>query len=274
MRQRVISALWGIPLILAFIWFDTPWFPLLLLFMAGIAALGVMEFYRLGRLSGGRPLAWLGVAWTLGFVANGLFDKVYTAPLLASAAVISLAWLLVAARRRPGSHTVAVDWSWTMMGILYLGWTLGHYVALREAVQGREWALVTLLATMTCDTSAFFVGRAWGRHHMAPRISPRKTWEGAAAGFAGAIGAVFLINFLLGLGGLGLMAGPVHLLVVGVLIGVFSQLGDLWKSSLKRRAGVKDSGSLIPGHGGILDRFDGIIVAGVVVYYYVIWVIL
>ena len=166
-----------------------------------------------------------------------------------------------------------INWNWTLIGIIYIGWTLGHFVMLRELNQGIEWVLLALFCTFACDTSAFFIGRAWGRHPMAPYISPNKTWEGAAAGFIAAIAMAFIINSIMSEITLGFPLGAGQIALIGGLVGIFVQLGDLWESWLKRKAGVKDSGNWIPGHGGMLDRFDGIIFAGVTVYYYVAWVI-
>ena len=150
---------------------------------------------------------------------------------------------------------------------------LGHYVALRQLDQGRELVILAVFTTFACDTSAFFVGRAWGRHHMAPTISPHKTWEGAIGGFVGAVAAALALRSLLNLGDWSLPLNYVEAIAVGCLIGVAAQLGDLLESLLKRRAGVKDSGNLIPGHGGVLDRIDSLVFTGVIVYYFVLWVV-
>jgi len=156
-----------------------------------------------------------------------------------------------------------------MVGILYIGGLLSYLVALRGLDDGRSWVFLALLATSGSDTVAFFVGRAWGRHHLAPSISPGKTWEGAIAGVSGAI----IISLILVI----LLDPPVsygQAVLLGLLASIFGQLGDLVESWLKRKTGVKDSGKLLPGHGGVLDRIDSIIFSGIVVYYYVIWVIL
>jgi len=273
MKQRVVTALWGLPLLLVCIWIDTPWFPLLIFLIAAMAALGALEFYRLASLSGGRPVTFIGVICTLGFVANANFEDAYTAPLLVLSIALPLLWLLARSIKRGSTHAALADWGWTLMGILYVGWALSRFVVLREFEQGKEWVLLVLLCTIVCDSSAFFVGRAWGRHLLAPSISPKKTWEGAVAGFVAAVAAALALHYILAAVNLGLRLGLVHVALLGGLIGVFVQLGDLWESLFKRRAGVKDSGSWIPGHGGILDRFDGAIFSGVVVYYYVTWIV-
>ena len=276
MKLRVITAVVGIPLLLALVYFDfrvdTSWFsrvPLLILLVGAAAALGAVEFYRLGTHAGARPLTVFGVIWAFLFVVAALFDVDWgTGALLASAAVLPLVWLVVFRR-----DTRFQSWVWTLTGILYLGWTLGHYVALRQLDHGRELVILAVFATFACDTSAFFVGRAWGRHHMAPAISPHKTWEGAIGGFVGAVAAALALRSLLSLGDWSLPLNYVEAIGVGCLIGVVAQLGDLLESLLKRRAGVKDSGNLIPGHGGVLDRIDSLVFTGFIVYYFVLWVV-
>jgi len=152
-----------------------------------------------------------------------------------------------------------------MAGILYIGWLLSYLVALRGLDDGRDWVFLALFATFGSDTAAFFVGRALGRHKLAPNISPGKTWEGAIAGvFGSIIVSLVLVNLL------SLPLSNVGAILLGLLISLFGQLGDLVESLLKRNMGVKDSSKLIPGHGGFLDRIDSIIFTGLVVYYWVL----
>jgi phosphatidate cytidylyltransferase len=276
MKLRVITAVVGIPLLLAFVYFDfrvdASWFsrvPLLILLVGAAAAIGAVEFYRLATHAGARPLTVFGVIWAVLFVVAALFDVDWaTGSLLASTAVLPLIWLVIFRR-----DTRFQSWVWTLTGILYLGWTLGHYVALRQLDHGRELVILAVFITFACDTSAFFVGRAWGRHHMTPRISPHKTWEGAIGGFVGAVAAALALRSVLNLGDWSLPLSYVEAIAVGCLIGVAAQLGDLLESLLKRRAGVKDSGNLIPGHGGVLDRIDSLVFTGVIVYYFVLWMV-
>ncbi|GAF86347.1 unnamed protein product, partial [marine sediment metagenome] len=142
--------------------------------------------------------------------------------------------------------------------------------ALRGLDDGRNWVFFALFVTFASDTTAFFIGRALGRHKLAPGISPGKTWEGAIGGILGAIvvSLFFTLNTPLILP---LSWGQVILL--GLLVSIFGQLGDLAESLFKRYTGVKDSGSVLPGHGGFLDRMDSVVFASAVVYYYVVWVI-
>ncbi len=266
LKQRVITALCGLLLVTAVIWFGEPWFTIL---VAVFGLLGVFEFYR--TVAAKIPtLTGLGLIWTLLFILSPHIEKVLsrhlgngaTIPLLlASAIMISLIWLL----KRPQQEGAFIGWAWTMAGILYVGWLLSYLVALRGLDAGRDWVFLALFITFASDTTAFFVGRAWGRHRLAPSISPGKTWEGAVAGVLGAIIVSLALVMLFRLPLSHWQAG-----LLGLLVSIFGQLGDLAESLFKRNMGVKESGKLLPGHGGVLDRIDSIVFAGVVAYYYVL----
>ena len=257
-KKRVITALWGIPLLIVIIWFDEPlpWFTILVAIWGLLAAL---EFYRMVAVSRVPPLTCFGLVWTLLFILSPHFHRDFLVPLLLTSAIVLSMILLVFRRQKEGAFA---SWAWTIAGILYVGWLLSYLVALRLDA-GRNWVFLALFATFASDTAAFFIGRALGRHHLAPRISPAKTWEGAIAGVFGAIiGSLVIVTLL----GLPLSYGQAILL--GFLVSIFGQFGDLAESLLKRNMGVKESGKLIPGHGGVLDRMDSIVFAGIVVYYF------
>jgi phosphatidate cytidylyltransferase len=151
-----------------------------------------------------------------------------------------------------------------MAAILYIGWMLSYWVQLRSLEAGRALVFLAMFTTFANDTSAFFVGRAWGKHALAPSISSGKTWEGVAGGVAASVAISLIIRLIFPL--------PFNYwqtALAGLIISVFAQLGDLVESVLKRNAGVKDAGKLIPGHGGTLDRVDSLIFTGVIVYYLV-----
>jgi phosphatidate cytidylyltransferase len=154
---------------------------------------------------------------------------------------------------------------------------LSYWLNLRGLEDGRNWVYLAVLTTFANDTGAYFMGRARGKHKLAPRISPSKTWEGAAGGLICAILAAVVIAVILKLISVRLGAPFVfrywQIMLLGFLVGIFAQLGDLVESLLKRNMGVKESGNLLPGHGGILDRFDSLIFVGAVVYYCVIWAV-
>jgi phosphatidate cytidylyltransferase len=161
------------------------------------------------------------------------------------------------------------NWAWTMAGILYIGWMLSHWVELRSLEAGKELVFWAMFTTFASDTSAFFTGRAWGKHALAPAISPGKTWEGAVGGLLASIIASLILGIIFPL-----PFSYWQIALLGCIISIFAQLGDLAESMLKRNTGVKDTGKLIPGHGGILDRIDSLIFTGVIVYYCVVLITL
>ena len=274
MASRLASAFVGIPIVVAAVWAGAPWLPLL---AALLASLGAVEFYRMAELRGARPAVILGVAWALAFVVSGHsyeFVAYQTTLVALGGSALALLWHMV--RRlvpSPASGDEAgtlgdslADWGNTAAGALYTGWTLSLFLRLRAGEDGLEWVLLAVLATFATDTGAFLTGRAIGRRRIAPRISPGKTWEGAIGGWVAGVAAVVGLAALLDL-----PASPAEAVVLGALVGVAAQAGDLMESMLKRAAGVKDSGTLIPGHGGVLDRLDSVVFVIVVVYHFSLW---
>ena len=276
LKTRVITAIWGIPLVGAVVWFGEPYFTI---FIAICSLLAVIEFYRLTSAMKAVPLTVFGIIWTLLLIFSrnpklqSLIEPhigldLLLPLLITSGMVISLITLLL----RKQKQGAFADWAWTFAGILYIGWLLSYIITLRGLDNGRNWVFLALFATFGSDIAAFFIGRAIGKHKLAPGISPGKTWEGAIGGLLGAV--IVSLFFLL--------PTPVQLsaylnwwqtVIIGLLVSVFGQLGDLTESLLKRNAGVKDSGNLMPGHGGILDRMDSVLFAVIMVYYWVIWAI-
>ncbi len=267
LKKRFITALLVIPLLVAVVWLDKP-LPWFTIFVAGWGVLAVLEFYRLVAASKVLPLIGFGIIWTLMFVLNPHFDYTILKPLLLTSAVILPLFWLVLRRREEEAFT---SWAWTLAGILYVGWLLSYLVALRGLEFGREWVFFALFTTFASDSAAFFIGRVWGRHYLAPSISPRKTWEGAIAGIFAAI--IVSLFFTLHTPFQAPFGYWWQAILLALAVSVFGQAGDLVESLLKRNMGVKESGKLIPGHGGFLDRMDSVVFAGVVVYYYVLWVV-
>ncbi|MBI4312492.1 MAG: phosphatidate cytidylyltransferase [Chloroflexi bacterium] len=256
LRLRLISAAVGIPALLALVITG----PASTLFLAAVAVLlGLMEFFRLAGLK-----SWLlrlgGFVLALAFVAAGWRGY---AGLLGATAALSPFALLLAHRWTPPSARPALL---ALAGPLYLGATLAHGILLRRLDQGSKLLLLAILSTFAIDTAAYFVGRAIGRHKLAPKISPGKTWEGAIGGFAAGIAAAVALAFAFDLHvPLWKAAG------IGASLGIVGQAGDLLESALKRAHQAKDAGGLIPGHGGILDRLDSIVYNLVVVYHFYVW---
>ena len=270
MRKRWLSALVLFAIVFVAVWFDSPAYSVVL---AVFATLGALEFFGMAGLPRYHPLTIFGLVWVLLFILVAHFEGNYTPLLLASAVGFSLIWLIFSTSVKDA----AVYWAWTLAGIIYIGWMMSHFIPLRQldsaggADIGRDWVLFALFTNIAVDTAAFFVGRAWGRHRLAVTISAKKTWEGAVAGFAAAIATALVLTVILP----NLANVPYwQAAILGAIVGVFAQLGDLAESLLKRSAGLKDSGTMVPGHGGLLDRMDSIIFTVVVVYYYVTFVIM
>ncbi len=278
LKQRVTTAAVGVPLLVLAIWFGAPWLTILI---AAAALGGTYEFYRMANFDRREPLLYLGLLWALALVLSphylnrspDVLSLVITATML-----ISLVWLLRSPSREKAFH----NWAWTIVGALYVGWMLSYWLSLRglenSPEYGRNWVYLAMLTTFANDTGAFFIGRATGRHKLAPAISPSKTWEGAIGGLTCAILGAIVIATVLNLISLKLGSPFVfkywQIVLLGFLVSLFAQLGDLVESLLKRNTGAKESGNLLPGHGGILDRFDSLIFVGAVAYYYVIWVVM
>jgi phosphatidate cytidylyltransferase len=259
LRHRILTAVIGLPLLIAIIWFGEPWFTILIVVMA---TLGSWEFYRMAGQLKLQPITYFGMAWVLLIVLSPHCPYAATIPfLITSAIVISLIWLLFRSQR----EQAFTNWAWTIAGILYIGWMLSYWVELRSLEVGKELVFWAMFTTFTSDTSAFFVGKAWGKHALAPSISPSKTWEGAVGGLLASIIASLILRTIFQL-----PFSYWQIALLGCVISLFAQLGDLVESLLKRNTGVKDAGKIIPGHGGILDRIDSLIFTGVIVYYCVV----
>lgn len=151
---------------------------------------------------------------------------------------------------------------WLLFGLLYIPLLLGHLIPLRLLDYGQEWIFLTLVVIMGCDSFAYFIGRQFGRRKLYEAVSPNKSIEGALGGLAGSVLAVLIAKYSF-LPFLGFIDG----LMIGLLLGTAGQLGDLFESLLKRACGVKDSGNIIPGHGGMLDRLDSLLFAFPLVFY-------
>ncbi len=265
MLQRTLTALVAVPVIIAVIWFGAPWLAVLVLVAA---ALGIRElFHLLPPETGPLPTA-LGVLWAVAmvlgaWVASDLHSfLIISAGILAAGAFAGLLWLVA---YYSGGRALAAS-LYLLAGPVYVGFLLAHSLMLREVGDsgnlGRDWLLFTLLAVFATDSGAYLIGRVFGRHAMAPNISPNKTWEGSLGGLACAVAAAIILGLLLDLG-----VPRWQQVVIGAAVGVVAQWGDLLESKLKRLSNAKDAGSIIPGHGGVLDRLDSLLVSIPVVYY-------
>ncbi len=259
LKKRLISGIiLGAAALLA-VWFDEP-LPWLTIAVAAWGLFALREFNRVVTQIKSAPFGLIGSVAVVAFIASPHFENSLP-PLLTGFAALSLLYLL-----KPGDRSQAfIRWAWTLAGVIYVGLLLSFLVALRGLDGGREWLILALGVTVASDSFAYFIGRAVGKHKMAPSISPAKSWEGAVAG---AVAAVIIAVALKPV--LDLPSSYVALGLLGLFASVVGQAGDLVESLFKRNMAVKDSGTAIPGHGGFLDRMDSVVFAVIAVYYYVV----
>ena len=297
MIGRVITAAVGIPALALVVWLGDPVFSVVVAAVAALAAFEVCDMARSRGLAPSRIVAAvLSAALVLShFAFSALWSMPEYIPLLVLTAGIALLALILRLSpiqkiqnirngngetpspmmgegwgegEKPEAATMyakASNAGLTLAAVLYPAALLAHAPLLRGDEQGLEWVVLLLVVTFSTDTGAFFVGKAIGKRPLAPTISPNKTWEGAVGGFAAAILAAFLAGWALNID-----ADLPLIAVLGALMGVVGQAGDLFESKLKRLADVKESGRLLPGHGGVLDRLDSIVLNLALVYYFVI----
>jgi phosphatidate cytidylyltransferase len=239
-------------LVLAAMWFG-PYTTLLVVVV--MALLAVLELYNAMRMAGLRPATLLGIVGTVAAPAAAYYRGDAAFPLIVALAVVfGTLWYLVGAdTERP-----VLNLSLTILGIFWVG-GLAAFAALMIRVDGGiELLLATIIITVASDTMAYIGGRAYGSrpfHH----ASPNKTWEGTITGFMGALFA----GFAIGVTDMGTIwdGNLLPALALGAVVGVLAPMGDLAESVVKRDLGVKDMGTLLPGHGGVLDRLDGLLFA-------------
>lgn len=306
--KRIVVAAVAIPVIIMATLWGSYWF---LLLIALISSISLYEFYGLMRKKGAYPLVSLGLLTGLLVNITFIYERLqievyqfflnYGFPLrmfsqLQLLLVIEILFVLVVIAielfRSKGSASLNI--ATTIAGVMIISLFFGTLIRLRELfpfgfpvhqfmgstfasddqlLRINAWGGYTVLSLFVsiwvCDTAAYFAGSSFGKHKLFPRVSPGKTWEGAIAGLIGAVATMILAQiFFLG------YLSMVHALVLGTFVGVFGQLGDLVESRLKRDAEVKDSSSLIPGHGGMYDRFDSLVFLAPIVYLYIDFVVL
>jgi phosphatidate cytidylyltransferase len=226
-----------------------------------LGGLALWEFRGLSEGMGSRAPSWLLFPLGAFFIYSGTVLKQVDVDLVLSLALVGgLAAFLFVPGRRQGLGR----WAMGMAGALYIGMPFNYYLVLYSSQpHGMVWALFIIFAIVACDAAALLVGSRIGRTPFFPAISPKKTLEGAIAGVIGSV--IVMVIGVFAIIGLPL----IHAIVLGILVGVSAQLGDLVESQMKRIAEVKDSSNLIPGHGGVLDRLDSILFPPIVVFFYV-----
>ena len=297
MLKRIATAVVLIPIVLGLI-LRAP-VPALAFVAAAVALLTVQEFLKLTESCGVQPLrlpTYIFVAvffLLLAVSAGGDTPQLWTIKFVLSlgfaAAIAPFLFLTVAMGRREmsGGYPAAAA---SAFAFVYIALPMAMLVQLRQQAAGAIYLLYLLLVVWAGDIFAYFVGRALGRHRMAPRISPKKTWEGAAASLAASlVVGILLFDHAPGISSALLRWGLIArrdgmfglekpelwpIILLTTALNVAAQLGDLVESLIKRGAGVKDSGTILPGHGGMLDRIDALLFSAPVLWYYAAWRVL
>lgn len=294
MLRRIATAVVLIPIVLVLI-LRAP-VPVLAILAGVVALLTIHEFLKLTESYGVKPLRVLTYIFTIIFFALLAFNFGNEKPLLSTAvfvycvgfaAAVSPFIFLTRAMKNEDLSSGYPAAAASVFAFTYIALPMGMLVQLRQQWAGAFYLLYLLLVVWAGDIFAYFVGKSIGRHLMAPRVSPKKTWEGAAASVLASVAVGWLLFYyssslssaLLragliqrrdGLFGLEQPAmGPVIILTIA--LNIAAQLGDLVESLIKRGAGVKDSGAILPGHGGMLDRIDALLFAAPVLWYYAAW---
>ncbi len=274
--QRWLTAGIAIPVVLTFVWFGG-WIAFAAVLL--VVIMGTLELHNMLLNAGYHPLIWVSFGLSVLFLIAAMFSQQRQLILEVSLGVGLLAsfpWLFV----RKKLDGAMVDWALTLAISIYLGWPMSFFLLLRGPAsstinfstfsltnlswlylpRGVWWLLMVLLGVWGFDAAAFFAGRYLGRHKLAPRISPAKTWEGALGGFTLSITAGLILTVVQ-------LGVPWYLAIaLGILLGIAAIYGDLAESLIKRQTRVKDSGQFMPGHGGMLDRIDSLLFAVIVVY--------
>lgn len=267
--KRILTAIILIPLVLALVFLSSKWQLLFTLAVAAVAMLAGWEFMNLAAEKGARaPRVAVLVAILLLFLGSYQWFQ-HTAALLG---FLCLCLLLYCTFFHPVEE-VMPDAVVAVATLFYTGFSLTALPMLREEANGPSLVAFLLCVVWAGDSVALYVGRAWGRHKMAPTLSPNKSWEGALGSVAGSLmvtGILLLLAARLQAHDIAVLSYPEdswYWLLLAVLVNVAAQVGDLAESALKRSAGVKDSGTLLPGHGGMLDRIDALLVAAPILWY-------
>ena len=283
MLQRSLTALVGIPILVGAIWLGAPWLTVLVV-AVGLAT--IWELYRMTPAGVGPLPIVLGAAWVLAMLSGAQAASgrdnflIISGGVLAAGSFVALLWFIAFYRGDDsvGNKNIPIGLGYLILGPIYVGFLLAHALMLREITGsgaeiegtsdfGRSWLLFALLVTFAVDTGAYLVGRSVGRRPMAPSISPNKTLEGSLGGFASAVAAALVLGLVFDLG-----VPAWQQAMIGGVVGVVGQWGDLIESKLKRIADLKDASSIIPGHGGLLDRLDSILLTLPAVYYLIVTV--
>ncbi|HEX4037032.1 MAG TPA: CDP-archaeol synthase [Acidobacteriaceae bacterium] len=267
--KRILTAVVLVPLVLVLVFVSPRWPLLLIAVVFVVAALALWEYLGLANAMGAKTpqvvsVAFLAVLYIAIFRRPDLMAPVFAA--------LSLALLVICSFRSPVAR-VLPDTAYSVFGLIYIGLSMSTLYLLSTQDNGPSLLIFLFLAVWSGDITALYIGRAFGRRRLAPTLSPNKTWEGSFASVAGSVLITLLLIRIAGMlaahdiDALNYPGSWARWVGMAVLLNVAGQLGDLVESAIKRGAGVKDSGHLLPGHGGMLDRVDALLLAAPLLWY-------
>lgn len=257
-KTRVLTAVIGIPVLLGVLYLGGLYWKLL---FALIAILAFLEFARMMSNIQLRPLLVPGLLLLLLLLFS---PDTYLYPGIFTILVLSVTMSIF---KYPDLNLQ--DTAISLFGAAYIGFLLSYAIKIADLHQSFLIILLALILTWGSDTGAYFAGKLWGRHKMTPILSPNKTWEGAVGGLVVSATTALIYFMVIDIDGV----GPAYALLLGIGASILAQLGDFFISGAKRFFRVKDSGKIIPGHGGVLDRFDSFLLLIPLIYYFAIYII-
>lgn len=271
LKIRVASALVGVALLVAILCMGKA---ALGIGLFVVAIIGLHEFYQVLRKNNFRPMVWIGFTCTIALPLLGTYglkaswDEVIVKLVVPqNIALIIFVFIICQMIHLIFKHKEfgIVDAAVTIMGILYVVFLLSFVVLTKSLVLGDYWVWMIFIGAWATDTFAYFAGRFFGKIKVMPEISPKKTLEGSIGGVLGCIIVSLAFGYIWNPPGIALY----HFVILGMSNGIISQWGDWCASAIKRKFNVKDYGNIMPGHGGVLDRFDSILFIAPIVYFYV-----
>lgn len=229
-----------------------------------VSFIGMMEYFRMTLPTRGVAAVFVSLA---GALLPCLFYSSSAALTSFALAFLFIAFAIYSLFSFKDIKVAASEAALLFFGFMYIPYLLGYLVLLRSHPHGAKWILLIMFIVMSCDSAAYFIGSRFGKRKLYPEVSPKKSVEGSLGGLAGSLLGALLAKLLFFAE---ISVGDA--LLAALLIGTLGQIGDLFESLLKRSCGVKDSGTIFPGHGGVLDRLDSILFAAPAAYYYAFFV--
>lgn len=259
LKTRVISAIIGLPLILSVLFFGGK---LLILLFFLLSIIGLYEYFNAFKNIGFKLSTWVGYLGTIAYYCLIILNKNSVVSFSLILFIIIILLFFDTIKR----NSTIIEAALTILGMVYIPCMFSNIIFLQNGINGKALVWLPFLTAWLSDTFAYFTGITFGKNKLYPKISPNKTIEGSLGGIVGSTTSSLIAGIIFN--NLGFSMPIIHYGIIGVLSGVMGQIGDLFASSIKRFCKVKDYGNIIPGHGGILDRFDSILFTAPTVYFY------